>query len=138
MLTRLMTRGENGIFAPDVTGKYASSADKSTSRNERMPARPAIHKITNSLVLKFIQTLLRNSVGGTTVELTSRGDYIQPSNPLIKLRNTLGLVSHELFDVAELISGPDGKHQSRVFVGRRAVIAELALAARSAARRRPA
>src|SRR5262249_32536037 len=37
-----------------ASGRFASNADRSTSKNESTPAMPAIHRIANNRVLNFI------------------------------------------------------------------------------------
>src|SRR5438876_6351053 len=77
VLKSFSTNGGKGMLPPATSGKFASNADRSTSRNESTPAMPAIHRIANSLVLNFIRRFLRDSPGGPTVELT-RAARINP------------------------------------------------------------
>lgn len=47
------------------------SASKSTSKNERTPAKPANHKMINNRVLKLILKISESYIrGGTTFELS--------------------------------------------------------------------
>jgi hypothetical protein len=75
MLKSLSSQGENGILVPAVTGKFASKADKSTRRNESAPAKPAIHKIKNRLVLKFIGKSSQKISRRPNTKFTRRAPY---------------------------------------------------------------
>src|SRR5262252_10561310 len=57
MLKSFSTNGGKGMLAPAAPGRFASNADRSTSKKESTPAMPAIHRIANSLVLNFIRTV---------------------------------------------------------------------------------
>src|SRR5437588_6132118 len=74
MLKSFSTNGGKGMLPAAASGRFASNADRSTSKNESTPAMPAIHRIANSLVLNFIRRFLRDSPGGPTVELTRRAN----------------------------------------------------------------
>src|SRR2546427_7683098 len=78
MLKSFSTNGGKGMLAPAASGRFASNADRSTSKNESTPAMPAIHRIANSLVLNFIRRSLRDSPGRPTVELTRRREPKHP------------------------------------------------------------
>src|SRR6185436_11347439 len=67
VLKSFSTNGGKGMPAPAAPGRFASNADRSTSKNESTPATPAIHRIAYSLDLNFIRRSLRDSPGGPTI-----------------------------------------------------------------------